>query len=329
MITRRNVLAAGGFGLLVGHRLGYGQPATTMRQVGVLFLPTEGATTKVRDAFTQGMRDLGWLEGKNVEYRFLYAGGDAGRLDALAVELIRQRVDVMVTPSSQATRVAQRATKAIPIVMASVPNAVGAGLVASLARPGGNITGITNEQEELVGKVIEILHMAAPGARRIAIMLNETSLAQVESWAGARSACASLGLIALRIVASTPEQIGPAVEQIVQQHADAVVVIRDGLYLSERARLQELMQATRLPVAYGFREHVAIGGLLSYSADLAANFRQAAKYVDKILRGAKPADLPVEQPTKFELAINLKTAKSLGLTIPQSLLLRADEVIQL
>lgn len=327
MITRRNLLLAGGFGLLVGDRHGYGQPAATMRRVGVLFLPSEAATTQVRDAFMQGMNDLGWLEGKNIEYQFLYASGEAARLDALAIELIRQSIDVMVTPSSQATRVAQRLTKTIPIVMASVPNAVGAGLVASLARPGGNITGITNEQEELVGKVIEILHAAAPGARRIAILLNETSLAQAESWAGARSACASLGLIALRVVANAPEQIRPAVEQIVQQHAEAVVVIRDGLYLSERARLQELMQATRLPVAYGFREHVASGGLLSYSADLAANFRQAAKYVDKILRGAKPAELPVEQPTKFELVINLATAKTLGITIPQSVLLRADQMI--
>ena len=274
------------------------------------------------------MQDLGWLDGKNVEYRFVYADGDVDRLDALAVELIAQRVEVIVTPSPPATRAVQRATKTVPIVMASVPNAVGDGFVASLARPGGNITGITNEQEELIGKVIETLHAVAPDARRIAILVNESAPSHTLFWAGAQSACAALNVVALRVVASAPEQLVAAIQQIVRQQAQAVVVMRDGMYLNERAKLQALMYATRLPVAYGFREHVAAGGLLSYSADLAQNLYDAARYVDRILRGAKAADLPVEQPTKFELVINLKTARDLGLAIPQSLLLRADEVIQ-
>ena len=158
--------------------------------------------------------------------------------------------------------------------------------------------------------------------------MNESNPSQAVFWAGAQSACVALDLVALRVVASAPAQFGAAVEQIVRQRAQAVAVVSDGMYFAERARLQALLQTTRLPVAYLLRDHVVAGGLLSYGADLPANYRNAAKYVDRILKGAKPADLPVEQATKFELVINLKTAKALGLTIPQSLLLRADEVIQ-
>ena len=328
MITRRNILLAGGIGLLVAYRLSRGQPAATTRRVGMLLVASEAAGAHLRAAFIQGMRDLGWLEGKNVEYRFVYADGDMNRVDALASELIRQKVDVIVVGNATTARALQRATKTIPIVMGSVANAVGAGLVASLAKPGGNITGITTQQEEVLGKLIGILHEVTPGARRIAILLNESNPPHAVYWDAAQSACAALDLIALRVVASVPAQLGAAVGEIVRQRSQAVVVVPDPIYVSERVKLQALMQTTRLPVAYGFREHVVAGGLLSYGADLAATFRNAAKYVDKILKGAKPADLPVEQPTKFELIINLKTAKALGLTIPQAMLLRADEVIQ-
>jgi putative ABC transport system substrate-binding protein len=328
VITRRSVLLAGGIGLLIAHRLSRGQPAATIRRVGILAFSSEAAGAHLYAALKQGMRELGWLEGKNVEYRFLYADGDVDRLDALASELIGQKVEVIVAGSSSVTRAAQRATKTIPIVMVGVSNAVGSGYVASLAKPGGNITGISNQREEVLGKLIEILHVVTPNARRIAILLNESNSSYGWNWAAAQSACAALDLVALRVVASTPAQLGAAVEQIIRQQSQAVVVVADPVYLNDRAKLQELMQATRLPAAYGLREHVVAGGLLSYAADLAASFRYAAKYVDKILKGAKPADLPVEQPTKYELVINLKTAKALGLTIPQSLLLRADEVIQ-
>ena len=321
-------LLAGGICLLVAHRLSRGQPAATIRRVGLLSFSSEAAGAHLRAAFKQGMHDLGWLEGKNVEYRFVYANGDVDRLDALAGELIGQKVEVIVVASQQTAGAAQRATKTIPIVMAGASNAVGAGFVASLAKPGGNITGFTSQQEEVLGKLIGILHEVMPGARRIAILLNESNPSHAVFWAAAQSACAALDLVALRVVASTPAQLGAAVEQIVRQRSQAVVVISDGMYFTERAKLQELMQTTRLPVAYSLRDHVVAGGLLSYGADPAANYRDAAKYVDKILKGAKPADLPVEQTTKFELVINLKTAKALGLTIPQSLLLRADEVIQ-
>jgi putative ABC transport system substrate-binding protein len=328
VITRRSVLLAGGIGLLVAHPLCRGQPVATIRRVG---LPSIGSETSPADtyaAFKQGMHDLGWLEGKNVEYRFVYADGDVGRLDALASELIRQKVDVIVVGNATTTRALQRATKTTPIVMASVNNPVGNGFVASLAKPGGNITGITTQGEVVLGKLIGILHEVTPGARRVAIMLNESNPNHPVFWVAAQRACSALDLVALRVVASTPAQLGAAVEQIIRQRSQAVVVVEDPLYVIERAKLQALMQATRLPVAYGWREHVVAGGLLSYGADLITNWRNAAKYVDKILQGAKPADLPVEQATKFELVINLKTAKALGITIPQPLLLRADEVIQ-
>jgi len=328
MITRRLFLLAGGIGLVVAHPLSRGQPAATIRRVGMLSGTSEAASAPLSAALRQGMHDLGWVEGKNVEYRFAYANGDVDRLDVLTGELIRQKVEAIVLSNSQAARAAQRATKAIPIVMAGVSNAVGAGFVASLAKPMGNITGLTSQQEEVFGKLIGILHEVAPGARRIAILLNESNPSHAVFWAGAQSACSALDLVALRVVASTPAQLGAAAEQIVRQRSQAVVVIPDGLFFTERAKLQELMQIARLPVAYALRDQVIAGGLLSYGADLAANYHDAAKYVDKILKGAKPSDLPVEQTTKFELVINLKTAKALGLTIPQSLLLRADEVIQ-
>ena len=328
MITRRSILLAGGIALLVARRLSYGQPAATIRRVGLLSLSSEVAGAHLRAAFKQGMQDLGWIEGKNIEYRFVYANGAVDRMDALAGDLIGEQVDVIVLSNAQAARAAQRATRTIPVVMAGVSNAVGAGFVDSLARPGGNITGFTSQQEDVLGKLIGTLHEVAPGARRIAILLNESNPSQAVFWDAAQSACVALDLVAVRVVASAPAQLVAAVTEIARQRSQAVVVIPDGLYFAERTKLQELLQTARLPSAYLLREHVLAGGLLSYGADLPANYRDAAKYVDKILKGARPADLPVAQTTKFELVINLKTAKALGLAIPQSLLLRADEVIQ-
>jgi len=328
VITRRSILLAGGIALLVARRLSYGQPAATIRRVGLLSLSSEVAGAHLRAAFKQGMQDLGWIEGKNIEYRFVYANGAVDRMDALAGDLIGEQVDVIVLSNAQAARAAQRATRTIPVVMAGVSNAVGAGFVDSLARPGGNITGFTSQQEDVLGKLIGTLHEVAPGARRIAILLNESNPSQAVFWDAAQSACVALDLVAVRVVASAPAQLVAAVTEIARQRSQAVVVIPDGLYFAERTKLQELLQTARLPSAYLLREHVLAGGLLSYGADLPANYRDAAKYVDKILKGARPADLPVAQTTKFELVINLKTAKALGLAIPQSLLLRADEVIQ-
>ena len=328
MITRRSLALAGGIAPLVVHCLGHGQTATAIRRVGILGLASEAAVAGLIAAFKQAMHDLGWLEGKDVEYRRLSAEGDVNRLDALARELVAQRADVIVAGNPAATQALQRATKSIPIVMTIVADPVGRGFVASLARPGGNITGLSTQSDEVMGKLIETLHEIAPLARRIAIVSNENNPSHAANRASARSACAALGLDAVWVVANAPAQLAGAAVQIVDQRSQAVVVVGDAIFFNERVKLQALLQTTGLPVAYGSREHVLAGGLLSYSADFAAIFRDAAKYVDKLLKGARPADLPVAQPTKFELVINLKTAKTLGLTIPQSVLLRADMVIE-
>jgi putative tryptophan/tyrosine transport system substrate-binding protein len=326
--TRRNVLLAGSIALLIANRATLAQTTASIRRVGWVSLGSNASPAEAYAAFKQGMRDLGWLEGKNVEYQGLYADGDLKRLDALASELIKQQVDVILVGNATSTRALQRATKTIPIVMSSVNNVVGNRFVASLAKPGGNITGISTQSDEVLGKLIGILHELVPEARRIAVMLNESNPNHAVFWAGAQSACATLDLVALRVAANAPAQFGATIEQIVRQRSQAVVVVPDPVFLNERVKLQELLHATRLPVAYGWREHVIGGGLVSYAADLPATARHAATYVDRILKGAKPADLPVEQATKFELVINLKTAKSLGISIPKDVLLRADEVIQ-
>jgi len=202
------------------------------------------------------------------------------------------------------------------------------GFVATLAKPGGNITGVSNQREEALQKVIEILHEVLPDARRIGILMNERNPSYRALSAAAQNACSALSLVGLPVVASVREQLGGAIAEIARQQCQAVVVVPDPVYLNERTSLQKLMQATRLPAAYGMREHVVSGGLLSYATDLANNYRSAATYVDGILKVAKPAELPVEQPTKYELIVNLKTARALAITIPKSVLLRADEVIQ-
>ena len=328
MITRRSIVLAGGVGPLVVHRPSRGQPAATIRRVGMLALSSEAAAASARTAFKQGMHDLGWFEGKNVEYRILSAEGDVNRLDTLARELVEQKIDVIVASNTPAVAALRRATTAIPIVMGVVGDPVRLGYVASLAKPGGNVTGIANQGDALLGKLIQILHEVVPAAQRVAIVLNERSPPHAAYRAAAQSTCAALGLAPIWVVASAPAELAGAVESIVSKRAQAVVVVGDAMYFNERVKLQELMRATRLPVAYGLREHVVAGGLLSYAADLAANFQYAAKYVDKILKGAKPADLPVELSSRFELVINLKTAKSIGITVPKAVLLRADEVIQ-
>jgi putative ABC transport system substrate-binding protein len=257
-----------------------------------------------------------------------HADGDASRSDALVAELVRENADVIVVATSQGVRAALRTTKTVPIVMAYNTDPVGNGFVASLARPGGNVTGIASQSDETLPKLVQILHEATPEARRFAILLNRTNPNYAAFLAMARRACAALDLVAVPVGASAPDQLQSAVEEIVRQRSQAVVVPADGLFTSERVRLQALLQSTGLPGAFGLKEHALVGGLLSYGPDLAANFRRAAQYVDRILKGANPADLPVEQPTKFELVINVKTAKSIALRIPRSLLLRADELIE-
>ena len=302
--------------------------SATIRRVGWLSLGSEPNVVHLFAAFKQGMLDLGWHEGKNVEYRVVYADGDVGRLNALADDLsaAERRRDRGWKPAGHPRRAAGDEDNADRDVERRQRS--GRRICRELGQAGGQHHRHYQSAEETLGKLVEILHAVAPGARRMAILVNESNPLHTVFWPATQKACAALDVAALRIVANAPTQFGAAVGEIVRQRSQAVVVVPDPVYLDERAKLQELMQTTRLPVAYGWRDHVVAGGLLCYAADLAATFRHAAKYVDKILKGAKPADLPVEQPTKFDLVINMKTAKALGITIPQSLLLRADEVIQ-
>lgn len=289
---------------------------------------TEGASVESISAFAQAMRQFGWQEGRNIAYQAVYANGDPARLESLASSLLKQQVEVVVVTTSPSVRAAQRLTKTIPIVFTALSNVVGNGYVESLARPGGNVTGIASQFEEVLAKVVEFLHAISPGASRVAVLVNENNLSHATFWTAAQGACTALSLVAYRVVANSAAQFGDGVEEMTRLRVQAVLVSNDFLFLGERVKLHELLQAARLPTAYGYREHVLAGGLLSYGSSFVAGFEQAATYVDRILRGAKPADLPVEQPTKFELVLNLKTASALGLSIPQSLLVSADELIR-
>jgi ABC-type uncharacterized transport system substrate-binding protein len=329
VITRRSFSLGGGIGLLVaGPVVSRAQPAPTMRRVGLILYSSESAAVPFISAFANGMRQFGWEEGKNIAFRAVYPHGDMNRLDGLANDLVTERVDVILVTNSPSVRAAQRATRTIPIVFTALSNVIGNGYVESLAKPGGNVTGIASQFEEVLPKLVEFLHAIAPAAQRVAVLVNEGNLSHAAFWIAAQKACAALSLVAFRVVANSSTHFGAAIDEMVRLNAKAVVVSNDYLFFAERAKLQDLLQPTRLPVAYGYPEHVFAGGLFSYGSSISSGFEQAASYVDKILRGAKPADLPVEQPTKFEFVLNLKTAKALGLTISQTVLLRADQLVQ-
>ena len=279
-------------------------------------------------AFREGLRERGWVEGQNIAIVTRFADGDLDRLAALIAELISLKADIIVTGSSAATWAAKNATQSIPIVMAASVNAPGEGLVTSLAHPGGNITGMTFlAGPEIAGKQLQLLKEMAPAASRVAVLMNPTNRSHAAFSREAEAAARSLGTQLQVLEASNPDQLDAAFAAMTREHAEALLVLTDSMFVGQRRRVADLAGKTKLPALYSQREFVDSGGLVSYGPSLLDMSRRAAIYVDKILKGAKPADLPVEQPTKFELVINLKTAKTLGITVPQSLLLRADQVI--
>ena len=285
----------------------------------------------LREAFLQGLRDLGYVEGRNVVIEYRDAEGKREQLPALAAELVALKVDVIVVTSTPAGLAARQATRTIPIVLGWVVDPVGSGLVTSLARPGGNVTGLSSLARELVGKRLELLKQAVPGVSRIAVIWHPGDYGErteSEMHNAEDVAARTLGVRRQVLEARGPEDFDRAFSDIARARADAVVVQSTNVFFIERRRLVDLAAKNRLPAMYPTREFVDAGGLMSYAANTADLLRRAATYVDKILKGAKPANLPVEQPTKFELVINLKTAKALGLTIPPSLLQRADQVIE-
>jgi len=280
------------------------------------------------EAFRQGLHDLGWVEGQNIAVDVRFADGKADQLPTLAAELVRLRVDVIVTSTTPATLAAKQATTTIPIVIGFVADPVGSRIVASLARPGGNITGWTHLGVELRAKHLELLKEAVPVATRFGVLWNPANQVHKPALKAIEAAAQQLKVELYPVGVQDPKEFESTFSALIGKRVEALVVFPDGMFLAQTPLIIALAARSRLPAMYGVREYTEAGGLMAYGANLSDMHRLGATYVDKILRGAKPADLPVEQPTKFELVINLKTAKALGLTIPQSLLQRADEVIQ-
>ena len=279
-------------------------------------------------AFMQGLRDLGWVDGRTIVIEARYAGARSEQLPAMARDLVSRGVDVIAVWSPRAVVAVMEATSTIPIVGLSMADPVGAGLVDSLARPGANVTGVADLQKELQVKRIELLKETVAGIRRVAVLSNPAQPTAVEYVSALNVAARSLGIQLEVFNASTPEELVGAFAEINRRRADGLVVLPDGMFWAVRADIVKLAAKARVPAIYWERAYVEAGGLLSYAASLSDIARRGAALVDKILKGTKPADLPVEQPTNFEFVINKKTAKTLGLTIPSSLLLRADHVIE-
>jgi putative ABC transport system substrate-binding protein len=279
-------------------------------------------------AFREGLRELGYVEGQNIVIESRWAEGNYDRLPGLAAELVSLKVDVIVTYAPPAIQAAKQATAAIPIVMAVVIEPVATGFVASLARPGGNITGLSLMAPELVGKQLEILKEVVPKVSRVALLGNPANAGTAPQVRHAQDAAQAFGVRLQTLEVRGPSEIDSAFGAMTRERAGAVIVLVDAMLVDHRTQIADLATKRRLPAVYGITDHAEAGGLMAYGANVNDRFRRAAYYVDRILKGAKPADLPVEQPTKFELIINLKAAKQIGLTIPPNMLARADRVIK-
>jgi putative ABC transport system substrate-binding protein len=303
------------------------QQARKLPTIGFLGAASPSIARPWVTAFETRLRELGWIEGRTVAIEYRWAEAQTERYAEIAAEFVALKVDVIVTWASAPVLAAKRATVAIPIVFAAQMDPVGAGVVASLARPGGNVTGLSLQQTDTAGKRLELLREVVPDFSRLAIMANARAPGAVLEMREIQATARALGIEAFTVEIRQAEDISPAV-QALKSNADALYIATDPLAFTNRIRINALAQDARLPTIYGSREYVDAGGLMSYGPNYTQMFRRAGDYVDKILRGAKPADIPVEQPTKFDLLINLRTAKALGLTVPPALLARADEVIE-
>jgi putative ABC transport system substrate-binding protein len=303
------------------------QPVKVAR-IGVLWSASESAGAPLLEAFRQGLRDLGYVEGKNVAFEYRWAEGKPERHPEFAAELVRLKVDIIVAGITGAAQAAKDATRTIPIVMVTVPDPVGSGLVGSLARPGGNITGLSMLAVDLAPKQLQLLKEAVPKVSRVAVLSNRRLPGHLLILRELELAAPRVRLTLQILEVRGPEEFEGAFAAMKRDRAGALLVLPDPLSFSHRARVAELAAKHRLPAMYGIVDHADAGGLMAYAVDVRHSWRRAATFVDKILKGAKPADLPVEQPTRMEFVINLKTAKALGLRIPQSVLIRADRVIQ-
>ena len=324
MVNRRAFVA--GLGILFGAPLGaQAQPqAKKAPRIGVLTGPADPGV----EAFRQGLRELGYVERENITIERRSAEGKLDRLPELAVELVRLKVDVIVASSNLAVVALRKATQTIPIVMSIVADPVGEGFVASLARPGGNITGLTSISEQLSRKRLELLKEINPHLSRVAVSRSPTTPTHGILWGETQAAATALGIKVFALDLRSAEEIEGAFRTMTRERAEGLVVLPEPVSFTNRKRIVDLAAKTRLIAMYPWKEFAEAGGLMVYATNRDDLWRRSAIYVDKILKGARPADLPIEQPTKFELIINLKTAKALGLIIPQSLLLRADQIIE-
>ena len=315
--------------ILLGAAASESQPPGKIARIGYLdggsptpeFLP-------FLEAFRRGLRELGYIEGQNLAIEYRWAEGRYERLPELAAELVRLRVDIIVVGIAQAARAAKQATTTIPIVMVAVIDPVGFGLVKSLTRPGGNITGLSSVNPEMVAKHLELLKETVPRVSRVAVLWNAANPVEVRLWRARKAAAQALGLRLIDVEVRTPDDFAAAFSVIARERPEAMLLVGDPLILGQRRPIVEFAEKHRLPIISDVAEFPHVGGLMSYGVHLPDLFRRAPAYVDKILKGTKPANLPVEQPTRFEMVVNLKTARALGLTIPQSVLIRADQVIR-
>jgi putative ABC transport system substrate-binding protein len=327
-MDRRAFLGTLAGSLLAAPLAAEAQQATKIVRIGYLAL---NPSPHFQVAFRQGLRDLGYVEGRNLVIEDRDAGRKPDRLPALAAELVALKVDVIVASGTPAARAAKQATKTLPIVFTAVADAVTSGVVTSLAQPGGNVTGLSVLAPELVGKQLELLKQAIPAVSRVAVLWEPDVLGkdvEEKMLKEADVAARALGMQPQFVEARGPGNFDGAFSDMTRARAEALAVLTSSMFFGQRRRLVDLAAKKRLPTVYPWREGVDAGGLMAYGPDLADLLRRVATYVDKILKGAKPGELPVEQPTKFELVINLKTAKALGLTIPPSLLARADQVFE-
>ena len=306
------------------------QPSSTVRRIGFLS-PGVARTMAVRglvEAFRQGLKEYGWVEGQNISVEYRFAEGKEEALAGIAAALVQSRLDVIVADGTAAIQAAKNVTQTVPIVMAVSNDPVGTGLVASLNRPGGNITGLSILTGELVSKWLQLLTEIVPGLARVAVLSNPLNPSSAPLLEQTKAAAQSLGVEIHVAEVQGPDRFESAFAAIKAARAGALIVLPDGMLYSQHPRIVTFSAASHLPALFGQKEVVEAGGLIAYGPNIPASFRRSAAYVDKILQGAKPADLPVEQPTIFELVVNLETARAIGLTVPASILLRADEVIE-
>ena len=327
--TRRRIVLVLGAGALAAPLASFAQQKPPkVARIGFLGTASASAYASRVEVLRAGLRDLGYVEGKNIAIEYRWAEGKYERLPGLAAELVQLKVDVIVAAATPAVQAARQATTTIPIVMVATVDPVGAGLVASLSRPGGNITGLSNLGVDLSSKYLELLRVALPKLSRVAVLVNPDHPLHPEMLKNVQAAAKTPGVNVSTVQASTASQIEAALGAMTRERAGALIVLGDSLFFTHGRRIAELAAKNRLPTMFPNRELVEAGGLMSYGQNPVEHFRRAATYVDKILKGTKPADLPVEQPTKLELVVNRKTAKAIGLTIPQELVLRADELIE-